>query len=101
MAVPVHVLGALPELHLPSLLVLEVLTVYLILAIQVCDISAVDVVIEHVGATLLVFVDVVVEVVLRCRYQVIDADRVAHRHRLARGWLLHREPTVRMNLGMT
>ena len=78
MVLLLHVLGALPEVPLPHLLVLEVLVVDLVVSGQVGDVIAVKIVVEDVRAALLVFVDVVVQIVLRRRHQVSDAHVVVH-----------------------
>ena len=65
MILVVHVLCTLSEVILSSVLILEVLVVYLILPAQVREVVVVDVVIEHVSAALLVLVYVVVQVILR------------------------------------
>ena len=66
----VHMLRALPEMVLPSVLVLYVLVIDLVLPTQIGEIVVVDVVVEDVRAALLVLVDVVVQVVLGGRDEV-------------------------------
>lgn len=73
-----HVLGALSEVALSHLLVLEVLIVDLVVSGQVGDVVAVEVVVEDVRAALLVLVDVVVQIILGRRHQVSDARVVVH-----------------------
>jgi hypothetical protein len=63
-------LRALPEMVLPSVLVLYVLVIDLVLPTQIGEIVVVDVVVEDVRAALLVLVDVVVQVVLGGRDEV-------------------------------
>lgn len=72
----VHVLRALPEMILPSVLILYVLVIDLVLSTQICEIVVVDVVVEDMRATLLVLVDVVVQVVLGGRDEVSGHGRI-------------------------
>lgn len=85
MVLLLHVLGALSEVALSHLLVLEVLIVDLVVSGQVGDVIAVEVVVEDVRAALLVLVDVVVQIILRCRHQVSDARVIVHDLRVCYG----------------